>query len=296
MASKRDSARREHPGPPRASDTIQPQELIVTLFGAYVGADARPAWSGGLVELMSAFGCTTGSSRIALNRVVERGLLERHREGRFISYAPTERLRDLIAVGDRRMAALTDPPEWDSTWTVVWYSIPDELRRVRHRLGRRLRFLGFGPLEDSTWVAPRDQSAEVLPYLERLGVRDRVGIIVGDQQVEPQATIARAWDDEELALRYRLFNKRFAPLKRRGLSDAEAFVARTLLSDWFRRFPYLDPGLPADVFPAAKERDVAGGLFRTLYPALAKQAQRHFDATTRRLGPADFAAVREAAD
>jgi phenylacetic acid degradation operon negative regulatory protein len=279
---KRDSARREHPGPPRASDSIQPQELILTLFGAYVGADTAPAWSGGLVELMAPFGCTTGSSRIALNRVVERGLLDRHRDGRFISYAPTERLVELIAVGDRRLAALADPPPWDSTWTVVWYSIPDELRRVRHRLGRRLRFLGFGPLEDSTWVAPRDQTAEIVPYLERLGVRERVGLFVGSQQIEPQATIARAWDSHELALRYRLFNKRFAPFKGRGLSDEDAFVARTLISDWFRRFPYLDPGLPAEVFPAAEERRIAGELFRSLYPALAEQAQRHFDAVTRR--------------
>jgi phenylacetic acid degradation operon negative regulatory protein len=282
VPKKLPSARGEHPGPPRASDKIQPQELVVTLFGAYVDVDPRPAWSGGLTELMTKFGCTVGSARIALNRVVERGLLDRRRDGRFISYAPTERLTELIAVGDRRMAALVDPAPWDSTWTLVWYSIPDELRRTRHRLGRRLRFLGFGPLEDSTWLAPRDQSGEVLPYLDLLELRDRVGVFVGAHQIEPAATIERGWDSSELQQRYGLFRERFVPLLGKKLSDEDAFVARTLLSDQFRRFPYLDPGLPEGVFPAATDRAAAADLYSKLGPSLADAAQRYFDSATRR--------------
>jgi phenylacetic acid degradation operon negative regulatory protein len=283
VPKKSSSARGEHPGPPRASDKIRPQELVVTLFGAYADTDSRAAWSGGLTELMTEFGCTVGSARIALNRVIERGLLERRRDGRFISYTSTERLDELIAVGDRRIAALIDPPAWDSTWTMVWYSIPDDLRKTRHRLGRRLRFLGFGPLEDSTWLAPRDQSGEVLPYLDLLGLREWVGVFVGAQQIEPGATIARGWDCSEVQERYRHFCERFTPLLGKELSDEDAFVARTLLSDQFRRFPYLDPGLPESVFPAAAERGVAAELYRALDSSLAEASQRYFDSVTRRL-------------
>jgi phenylacetic acid degradation operon negative regulatory protein len=279
---KRASPRREHPGPPRASAEVQPQELVVTLFGAYVGDDGRPAWSGGLVDLLAEFGYSAGAARVALNRVVERRLLERHRDGRFVSYAPTPRLLELIDVGDRRLRELARDEPWDGTWTLVWYSIPEERRRERHRLSRRLRFLGFGPLEDSTWVAPRDHSEDIVGYLERLGVRDRTGLFVGRDVISPGAVVARAWDCDELVLRYRMFVDEFAPAVGRRVTDEEAFQIRTRLVNTFRRFPYLDPGLPRDIFPAAKERAEAIALFEELYPALSEQAQQHFDAVTRR--------------
>lgn len=282
MPSRSDSPRREHPGPPRASTEAQPQELIVTIFAAYVGTDPRPAWSGGLVELLGAFGYSSGAARIALNRVVERQLLMRHREGRFISYSPTPRLLELIAVGEHRLGTLALDAPWDGTWTVVWYSIPEEQRRERHRLGRRLRFLGFGPLEDSIWVAPRDHADNVDPYLERLGVRHLTGMFVGHQTTPPEAIIARAWDVDELVKRYHLFIDEFSPYRDRSLTDDEAFVVRTRLANTYRRFPYLDPGLPGDVFPAAHERRQAATVYQAVLSALEPAAQRHFDDVARR--------------
>lgn len=259
----------------------------MTLFGAYVGSDPQPAWSGGLVDLLAEFGCSTGSARVALNRVVERGLLERHRDGRFISYAPTARLLELMAVGDRRMDALTEATPWAGEWTFIWYSLPEEMRRERHRMSRRLRFLGFGTLEDSTWIAPHDQRDEVVPYLERLDVRERVGLFVGRHEIAPDAIVARAWDSDDLTARYREFLDEFAEYDGRDLPDDEAFIVRTRLVDAFRRFPYLDPGLPEELFPAAAAREQAAALFRSVYPALAEQAQSHFDETTRRTEAAD---------
>jgi phenylacetic acid degradation operon negative regulatory protein len=263
----------------------------VTLFGAYVGADPRPAWSGGLVDILAAFGYSRGAARIALRRVVERGLLERHRDGRLISYSPTPRLLELIDVGERRLRKLALDEPWDGMWTLVWYSIPEEQRRQRHRLSRRLRFLGFGPLEDSTWVAPRDHAAEVEPYLERLGVRARTGIFVGRHTIPPEAIVARAWDCDELVLRYRLFVEEFSPHADRALDDREALVVHTRLVNTFRRFPYLDPGLPQDIFPAADDRARAIALFERLYPALEEQAQKHFDTMTHRTASERLAAA-----
>ncbi len=263
----------------------------MTLFGAYVKDAPPPAWSGGLVDILAAFGYSAGAARVALNRVVERKLLERHRDGRFISYASTPRLLELIAVGERRLRQLVLDEPWDGTWTLVWYSIPEEQRRQRHRLSRRLRYLGFGPLEDSTWIAPGDHSEEVEPYLQRLDVRERTGMFVGRHAIAPEAIVARAWECDELVLRYRLFVEEFAPFAERALTDEEAFVARTRLANTFRRFPYLDPGLPADIFPAADDRAAAITLFLQLYPALEEQAQRYFDEVTRRTAPERVAAT-----
>ncbi|MFC4056193.1 PaaX family transcriptional regulator C-terminal domain-containing protein [Actinomadura syzygii] len=275
------SPRSEHPGPPRSSEQIEPQELVITMFAIYVRDDPRPAWSGGIVDLLTAFGITPAAARVSLHRVVERGLLERHRNGRFISYTPTARLLELISVGDRRLSAFARDEPWDGTWSLVWYAIPDDMRRERHRLSRRLRFLGFGPLEDSTWVAPRDQSAELVPYLEHLGIDQRVTLFVGRHELAPETVIARAWDGDELLQRYELFIEEFGqpPL---GGDDNETFVARTRLFNTFRRFPYLDPGLPREFFPAAERRQAAINLYEKWSPELAQRSQHHFDVVTRR--------------
>jgi phenylacetic acid degradation operon negative regulatory protein len=257
---------------------MQPQELVLTMFGAYA-RDGAPAWSGGLVRLLGDFGFSTSAARGALNRVVDRGLLERDRNGRFIAYRPTERTRELIAVGDRRMAALSEERAWDGTWTVVWYSIPEGMRRERHRLSRRLRFLGFGPLEDSTWVAPGDQREELVRYLERLGVSERVGVFWGPHALPPAVVIERAWDGAELARRYREFAREFR--RPRARTDGDAFVARTRLIHVFRRFPYLDPGLPDELLPAGEARRAAVAVFAEQYAALEPRAQRYFDEVAR---------------
>lgn len=254
----------------------------MTLFGAYA-RDGQPAWSGGLVTLLSQLGFSAGAARMALNRVVDRGLLERQRDGRLISYMPTPRLLELIEVGDRRLEMLRRPPAWDGTWTLVWYSIPDELRRERHRLGRRLRFLGFGPLEDSTWVGPRDQREEVVPFLERLGLQDLAGVFVGQHAVEPDAIVARAWLCDELVLRYELFVSEFGPLAGASLDGEAAFRAHAMMTNTFRRFPYLDPGLPQSLFPAADPRRAAAKLYHEVSQRLVAAARRHFDAATKRL-------------
>ncbi len=282
MARKRD---RPDDVPPRSDEDIQPQDLVVTFLGAYAYHDPRPVWSGGLVELLGRFGFSTGSARVALTRLVARGLLERVRDGRFISYVLTERSRRVVQEGERRLASLGRVEPGDGRWTLVWYSIPDPLHVERHRFSRRLRFLGFGPLEDGVWVAPRDQADAVQAILADLDVERHASVFVTtvrDREAQP-AFVARAWDLDGLAARYGDFLARFGPVRGAELDDAEAFDVRTRLVNTFRRFPYLDPDLPAGLAPPIAGREEAHALFHELYAGLADQAQRYFDARTGRV-------------
>ena len=52
---------------------------------------------------------------------------------------------------------------------MLWHTIPEARRLERGRLTRRLRFLGFGPVQDGTWIVPRDRASEVRALLEELG-------------------------------------------------------------------------------------------------------------------------------
>ena len=279
--------KRDRPGdvPPRSDEEIQPQDLVVTFLGAYAYRDQRAVWSGGLVELLGAFGFSTGSARVALTRLVARGLLERVRDGRFVSYVLTDRSRRVVQEGERRLAAFGRAEPGDGRWTLVWYSIPDPLHVERHRFSRRLRFLGFGPLEEGVWVAPRDQADAVLAILADLDVERHASVFVTtvrDRDAHP-AFVARAWDLDGLAARYGDFLARFGGYREAALDDAEAFEVRTRLVNTFRRFPYLDPGLPEGLAPPIAGRAEAHALFEQLYAALAEPAQRYFDLRTGRV-------------
>jgi phenylacetic acid degradation operon negative regulatory protein len=264
-----------------ASRDLAPQDLVLTLFGAYVTPrEHRAVWSGGLVTLLAEFGFSAGAARIALARMVHRGLLARHRAGRLVSYTLTDRAVAVLAEGDRRIFSLGRAPATSTTWTVLWQAVPEQRRQAREQLVRRLRFLGFGSLQDGTWLAPHDREREVAALLAELDVTEHAGVLLGrpSARVDFHGVLARAWDLAGLADRYRAFVAEFGAAEApAALDDRAAMVLRTRLVHLFRRFPALDPELPADVADPPPARAAAVELFHHLYPALAEPAQRYFD-------------------
>lgn len=267
----------------------RPQSLVITLLGAYVYPDDRLVWSGGLVRLLGELGFSSGAARIALARLTRRDLLARERDGRLVHYRLTPRATVLLDEGERRIFSLGRDARPAGDWTFVWHSIPDERRLERGRLGRRLRFLGFGSLQDGVWISPHDREPEVVTLLEELRLVGHAAVVVGRpaSAVDREALVSRAWDLDELARRYRAFEVAFRPhaaSAANGLGDREAFLVRTRLVHAFRQFPSLDPGLPEELVPTNGDRGEAVGLFHGLYESLAEPAQRHFDAVTAVVG------------
>jgi phenylacetic acid degradation operon negative regulatory protein len=262
----------------------QPQDLVITLLGAYLPRRDRRVWSGGLVRLLGELGFSTAAARVALARLAARDLLSRERDGRRIHYLITPRLAALLSEGDRRILSLGRAARRDGEWTVLWHVIPDERRLDRGRLARRLRFLGFGPVQERTWIAGHNREREVTELLHELDLTDHAGLLVGKPatSLDFSAFAARAWDLDTLAARYRAFVGEFEPrlakLSPVG-ADKPAFVMRTRLVHGFREFPYLDPELPGETNEQLGElRNRAVLVFHRLYHALRIPAQRHFDA------------------
>ncbi|MBP2181222.1 phenylacetic acid degradation operon negative regulatory protein [Amycolatopsis magusensis] len=264
-----------------------PQELVMTLLGGYAEPRrTRRVWSGGLVALLAELGFSEGAARIALTRVVRRDLLERHKDGRLVYYRLTRRTLSVLEDGDRRIFSLGRTRGRAGEWTVLWHQIPDDRRVARERLVRRLRFLGFGSVQDGTWLAPHDREQEVLDLLRELDVTAHAGLMLGKPSTGLDIGVfaARAWDLDGLAARYRAFVAEFEAYvderARAGLDDAAAFALRTRLLHIFREFPARDPELPGEIVPAPAARDRAVALFHDLQAALAPAAQRHFDEVT----------------
>ena len=271
---------------PRATDALQPQDLVLTMLGAHVRQPGQTVWSGGMVRLLGSFGFTTGSARAALSRLVLRDLLRRTRQARFVHYALGGRAQRLLADGDRRIFTFGRTTAEPELWTIVWHSIPEDQRVARSRLVSRLRFLGFGSLQDATWVAASDREQEVLHVLAELGIAEHASVFVGRQSRETElgALIAQAWRMDDVAARYRHFLADYGPLVRaagrRGLDGERAFVARTSMLHRFRGFPFIDPELPGALDPLGELRRDVVATFDAVYAGLERSASRHFDDVT----------------
>ncbi|HZU40781.1 MAG TPA: PaaX family transcriptional regulator C-terminal domain-containing protein [Solirubrobacteraceae bacterium] len=270
---------------------MQPQDLVITLLGTYVRPVGAAVWSGGLVELLSEFGFSEGAARVALTRLVRRGLLARERSGRLVFYSVTERCERVLAEGDGRIFGLGHARPAGDGWTILWHQLPDSRRLEHSRLHRRLRFLGFGSVQDSVWVSPHDHVDEVTRLLDELGVAAFATVFVAVPGAGVDALVARAWNLSGLAERYDAFCSEFSRYVRRNgsvtrMSDLGAFVVRTRAVHLFRGFPSLDPELPEDIAPLGRARGKAVAIFEALFEGLREPAQRHFDAVARAPVPA----------
>jgi phenylacetic acid degradation operon negative regulatory protein len=269
------------PAWPKGPD-VQPQDLVITILGTYVQHRRRTVWSGGLVMLLGDFGFSAGAARIALLRLVNRGLLDRTRKGRLVFYTLTPRMRTLLAEGDERIFSLGAAPLETDTWTILFQAIPEDMRVERGRLARRLRFLGFGTFQDGTWISPHNRERQVADVIEDLGVASYTGVFVASPAVSLNFSefVMRVWPLDELTERYRQYVDEFARYARgkRGprLSDREAFLVRTRAMHAFRNFPAEDPELPDDLMSDPKVRARAMEVFNTVYERLSEKSDRYF--------------------
>lgn len=261
---------------------LQPQDLAITILGAHLRRPGERVWSGGMVEILGEFGFSTEAARAALSRLVSRGLLQRQREGRLVFYVLSSRAHELLAEGDRRIFSFGRGAPAADAWTVVWHTIPEDRRVERAQLAQRLRFLGFGSVQDATWIAASDREQEVRALLEALAVADFACMFLGRiaRGTEKALLLSGAWDVEDLERRYTAFVAEYGPYLdpsgRDALDAREAFVVRTRMLHTFRSFPFSDPELPETIAPGAAARAEAVVTFDAIYEALEPAASAHF--------------------
>jgi phenylacetic acid degradation operon negative regulatory protein len=266
---------------PRPQSGGLPQHLLVTLLGDYWFGQREQLPSAGLVDLLGEFGISASGARAALGRLARRQLLEPAKAGRRTYYGLTPTAERLFNAELARIMSFGagDGEPWDGTWLVVAFSVPEEQRDLRHLLRSRLRWQGFAPLYDGVWVAPgRDESA-VSAIMADVGVRTVTllrATALAPGLSGPGHPLS-AWNLGELRGTYEQFVSRFAPVLDRvrlgQVTASEALIARTELMDTWRRFPSLDPELPASVLPAGWPRGRSRDIFRQVYDGLGPLAE-----------------------
>jgi phenylacetic acid degradation operon negative regulatory protein len=261
-----------------AFEAARPRDLVFTLFGEYLLRRSESVWVGSLITLLEPFGLSEGTVRTALSRMVKKGWLEARREGRHSYYSLTERGRRLLEEGKERIFRPIRRDAWDGRWSLLAYSIPQGNRRLRDRLRDQLAWLGFGSIGNGVWISPREVTDEVQDLAERLALGDRFVCFRGRRVAGEAAEelVARCWDLDTLAERYRDFVERWQAVRDevvRSLPDSErCFVLRFDLIHEFRRFPLEDPDLPRTLLPDPWAGDAASALFRDLHDRLVGPA------------------------
>jgi phenylacetic acid degradation operon negative regulatory protein len=256
----------------------RPPRLLLTLLGDYWWQHTESLPSAALVALLAEFGVSDSAARAALSRLTRNRLLVTSKVGRRTFVRLSERAAQILDEGARHIfwfGRQTQP--WDGMWSLVAFSIPEHNRAARDALRKQLRWLGFAPLYDGLWVAPRDQASDVVSQLSELGISTatafRATTVPG---IEPDGFPQRAWDLDDLHERYEAFIAYAQRLRERALagqiSPVEALVARTRVMDEWRAFPGLDPDLPGELLPDAWPRAAARELFIATYDLLGPLA------------------------
>lgn len=124
---------------------------------------------------MHAFGMRDvkkSSMASALARLREKGYIDKDRFEERLIIKLTEAGRDWIMSNKS-----DDEIEWDGVWRLVIFDIPEEHKRVRNILRRRLKIWGFTNWQKSVWASKKPLTDQIHKLVKELGVEDWVLVI-----------------------------------------------------------------------------------------------------------------------
>jgi phenylacetic acid degradation operon negative regulatory protein len=274
----------------------QPRALIVTIYGLY--ARNQAGRSGGwlsvasLIRLMAGLGADQAAVRSSISRLKQREILEPLRLGGVAGYALSRRGSEILAEGDRRIFE-RPRARMSGGWLLAVFSVPEQERGRRHALRSRLSWLGFGTVSAGVWIAPGHLAGETRDMLARYGLSGYVDLFRADYLAfgDVRAQVGRWWDLDRLERLYQEFLDDSGPVLERWRGrraraagapgdGAAAFADYVLALTAWRRLPFLDPGLPAELLPADWHGLRAARTFAALRARLAAPARAYAVAVT----------------
>jgi phenylacetic acid degradation operon negative regulatory protein len=268
--------------------------LMVSHLGSVVHRTGDWMPIGGTVELLGQAGVDPASVRTAVFRLKKRGWLDSESRDGVRGYALTGTALAELTAGDEIIWHSRRPADLAQGWCVINFSIPEARRHKRHQLRSHLTALGFGNIGAAVWIAPARMRAAAEKAIAEQGLTGQCAVFVGDYVggKEMAALLNEAWDLAGIDGRYRHFVDAYAATdrdlaarsSRSALPRREAFVRYLEVIDHWRRLPYRDPGLPAEVLPEDWPGPAATALFERLVAALEEPALAHVAEVYRGLG------------
>jgi phenylacetic acid degradation operon negative regulatory protein len=262
------------PGPtlPRrhAAGADSARSVLFTVLGELVLPTGGEAWTSAFIDVFGRLGVEEKAARQALMRTAADGWLSSERVGRRTVWRLTRAADRLLRDGTERIFGFTAvAADWNGQWTIVIARAPETERAARHLLRTRLRWAGFGAVMPGVWLSPRsDRDGEVRQILAEAQLPDG-HLFTAEHQGGSSlaAMVGHAWDLAGLAREYDEFTEAF-----RGEVSPDPLVRVIELVHAWRRFPWIDPGLPAQFLPAPWSGTTAAELFARRHAEWAGEA------------------------
>ncbi len=251
------------PGPTlsrrHAAGAVSARGLLFTVLGEFVLPTGGSAWTSAFIETFSRLGVEEKAIRQALARTATDGWITPGRHGRRTRWWLTPDGDRLLTEGTERIYAFAGPQRtWDGSWLLVLARVPENDRPARHVLRTRLSWAGLGSPAPGVWITTHtERRAEVEQVLHQAGVTDGQ-IFTAEHRGggELSALVGEAWDLEAIERRYEEFLAEFASAITR-----DPLTRMIELVHAWRRFPSIDPGLPAQLLPGGWSGARAATLF-----------------------------------
>lgn len=250
----------------------RPQTLLLTFLGIHLRGSHLAISSGSVITVLGGLGVSEEAVRSTLTRMTQRGLLERHRQGRQAYFGLTERSEAVLEEGHARMWRSSPVNrDWDGRWTLIGFSLPESWHQRRHDLRSRLLWAGFGPLQSGLWIAPA--VVDVPAILSDLRLDEHIKSFVAEtvKPTEAAQIVREAFDLERLESGYRGFLETWD--RRRPLPELPDDLVRELLlqAEWLQLVRD-DPRLPIEHLPDGWPAPQAEEVFLDLAAAFREPA------------------------
>ncbi len=271
-----------------AGDLAVPRhhQLIVSLFGMYARQHGGALQVATIISLMQDVGVEPGGTRSSISRLKKRGVIEsvqvRGRNG----YCLSESVLNTFAEGDERIFNPHRATTQDR-WLLATFTVPEAQRNIRHKIRSALVRMGFGSVVPGLWIAPEHAKDAALAYFTRHGLNEYFEFFLAEHigGAENQKNLRSWWDLDSLDKLYSDFLKEnqdrwetWQACTEKDITaelEVRAFADHLILLTQWRRLPYSDPGLPAELLPAEWNALKAEALFKNLHTLLAPSAARH---------------------
>ncbi|MET3984650.1 PaaX family transcriptional regulator C-terminal domain-containing protein [Streptomyces sp. PvR034] len=261
---------------------LRPSSLINTVYGAFLRGIGGWISIADLITLMSELDVESQAVRSAISRLKKKGVLEPERRGA-TGYRLSPAVHPVFDAGDRRIFASLEPADLADGWALAVFSVPESERSHRYQLRTRLTWLGFGNIASGVWLAPGRVLQDARAVLVRLGLSEYVHLFAAADYAafsDLPAAVSSWWDFPAIQAQYAEFTDAYAPVAARlagqpAIDPAEAFRHYVPMLTAWRRLPYLDPGLPAELLPPDWNAIGARQVFQQLHEVLATPSLHH---------------------
>jgi phenylacetic acid degradation operon negative regulatory protein len=260
-------------GADEGSAAQRPQALMLTLLGEHVLNYDVCIYSGSVIAVLGRLGISEHATRSTLTRMVNRGLLRRQRDGRRMYYGLTERCAAILQDGRRRLwhtNAVND--DWDGSWTLLSFSLPESWQRQRHDLRSQLTWAGFGPLQGGLWIAPGHVSVGSIVAGLGLAAHVRVFRASADESTDVDQMLSDAYDLPGIAGHYETFLRQWEEPD--AAAEADPLATRLAVVTQWLQVIRRDPRLPLQHLPGDWPASTAHKVFQRTAAGVDEPARR----------------------